>query len=119
MFCLKCGREIADDAVNCPYCGSATENATAPMNMGMVEDPSVKKAKTFGIIGVILGSLGVFWAWVIAIFGWMLGGAGLALALIGFSKNKDSKICMTGVILSGITLVFSLINSVAGFVLAL
>lgn len=26
MFCKKCGNQISDDSVNCPNCGTSTEN---------------------------------------------------------------------------------------------
>ena len=32
MFCVKCGKEIHDDAVICPHCGCATSNFAAQSN---------------------------------------------------------------------------------------
>lgn len=26
MFCKKCGKQISDDSINCPNCGTSTEN---------------------------------------------------------------------------------------------
>lgn len=31
MFCSKCGKEIADEAIICPQCGCATSNYQAPV----------------------------------------------------------------------------------------
>ena len=32
MYCYKCGKEIVDEAIACPYCGCATNNYTAKQN---------------------------------------------------------------------------------------
>ena len=116
MFCLKCGKEIDDGAMRCPYCDCPTENAGETIDTTTI-DPSVKSAKSFGIAAIILGAVGILWAWIIAIFGWILGGVGLALALVGRNKNKYEKTCKIGLILSAATGVCSFINSLIGILL--
>ena len=116
MFCLKCGKEIDNNAMRCPYCNCPTENAGEAIDTNTI-DPSMKSAKSFGIAAIVLGGMGILWAWLIAIFGWILGGVGLALALVGRNKNQFEKTCKIGLILSAITLGFSLINSVIGMLL--
>ena len=61
--------------------------------------------------------MGILWAWLLAIFGWILGGVGLALALVGKNKNKFEKTCKTGLILSAIALGFSFASSLIGMLL--
>ena len=116
MFCLKCGKEIDDNAMRCPYCDCPTENAGEAMDVSTV-DPTIKSANSLGITSIILGAVGILWAWLIALFGWILGGVGLALALVGRNKNKFVKTCKIGLILSAIALGCSFINSLLGIIL--
>ena len=117
MFCLKCGKEISNDAMQCPYCKCPTENAGS-LDISAV-DPSLKTGNTLGIVSSVLGGVGILGGLLIAIVGWILGIAGIILAVIGKSKNSTSKACRTGLTLSIITLVVSLINSVLGYILVL
>ncbi len=52
MFCAKCGKEIDDEAVVCPYCGAPIKNAHVP------EDSSLsvmcQTAKVFKVLDAIL-----------------------------------------------------------------
>ena len=116
MFCLKCGKEIDNNAMRCPYCGCPTENAGAPIEADII-DPAIKSANSLGITSIILGALGILWAWLIALFGWILGGVGLALSLVGRNKSKCAKKCKIGTILSAIALGCSFINSLIGILI--
>ena len=116
MFCLKCGKMIDDNAMRCPYCDCPTENSGEAVDTNTI-DPTVKSAKSFGIAAIILGALGIFWAWLLAILGWILGGVGLALALVGRNKNKYVKNCKIGIILSAIALGCSFISSLIGMIM--
>ena len=78
MFCSKCGKEIADEALICPQCGCATANYQAPQ--GSVSSYSndyiaikefedkVKSIYTIGVISLVLclgiGLIFSFIAWV-------------------------------------------------------
>ena len=118
MFCLKCGKEIDNNAMRCPYCDCPTENAGEAIDTTTI-DPSIKSAKSFGITAIILGALGILWAWLLAIFGWILSGVGLALALVGRNKNKFEKTCKIGLILSAVALGCSFISSLIGILLVM
>lgn len=116
MFCLKCGKEIDDDAMRCPFCNCPTENAGEAIDTNVI-DPTVKSANSLGITSIILGGLGILWAWLLAILGWILGGAGLAVSLIGRNKNKFVKTCKIGIIVSAIALGCSFISSLIGMLI--
>ena len=116
MFCLKCGKQIDDSAIKCPYCDCPTENAGDAINTDVL-DPSIKSSKSFGIAAIVLGALGILWAILFAIFGWIFGGTGLALGLVGRNKNKFEKTCKIGTILSAIALGCAFINSLIGFLM--
>lgn len=77
MFCSKCGKEIFDEAVVCPYCGCATNgrkpiqsvpttpymsnvdnSGVAPETSGMATAALIC-AFVFPIVGLILGIIGV------------------------------------------------------------
>ncbi len=120
MFCTKCGQQVDDRATICPYCGSPMENAeasnTPPVDTPPTYTPPAPPAapsKGLGIASIILGACGIVLAWVIALFGYMLGGAGLALAIVGKVK-KCGPTATIGLILSIVTLVFAFINSILG-----
>ncbi len=116
MFCLKCGKEIDNNAMRCPYCDCPTENSGDTINITTVE-PSTKSAKSFGITAIVLGALGILWAWLLAIFGWILGGVGLALALVGRNNNKLENTCKIGIILSAVALGCSFVSSLLGLII--
>ena len=116
MFCLKCGKEIDDNATHCPYCNCPTENAgEVVFEEAEVVEESPKKAGGLGVAGIILGACSLVFSWLIAIIGWMLSGAGLALSIVGLKKG-DNK-AKVGIILSAIGIGCSFISSVVGAVL--
>lgn len=133
MYCLKCGKEIDDDAVKCPYCDCLTENAEEGFNVGEV-DTSTVSVKKFGIPSIVLGACGIAFGWMFAIVGltaevalmsilggvWgsIFGGGSLALGLVGRRKDKTSKVCLIGIILSAVALFLSLICWIIGIAIA-
>jgi uncharacterized membrane protein YvbJ len=116
MFCLKCGKEIDDNAMRCPYCNCPTENAGTTVDTSTI-DPSLQSGENLGLVGIILGAIGAVFAWLIAIIGWICAGTGLALSVVGNNKNKSTKKCKIGIIVSAIGLVFSLASSIIGMLL--
>ena len=118
MFCLKCGQQIEDTAMTCPYCGCPTENSSDKIDTGVI-DPSVKSAEGLGLAAIVIGAIGILMAWLIALLGYIFGGAGLALALVAKNKNPNCSKAKTGMILSIITLACAVINSILGILIML
>ena len=118
MVCFNCGNEINDNTTVCPFCGYSVENAGGVVETEAV-DPSVKSAKIMGLIAIVLGSMGILGAWLLAIIGWIFGIVGLILAIVGKIKNKRSVVCVIGIVLSSVTLVCSFINSMLGMIFSL
>lgn len=61
MFCQKCGKEISNSAVVCPFCGCATENANANQNNSVVSNGnySDKDWLVTLLLCLFLGGIGV------------------------------------------------------------
>ncbi|MFA6865997.1 MAG: hypothetical protein WCR54_00600 [Clostridia bacterium] len=64
-YCNKCGKEIENEAVVCPFCGC------------QVAEMQVEESSTMGILSIVFGALG----------GWL----GLVLGIIGLTKYKIAK----------------------------
>lgn len=116
MFCLKCGKEIDNSAMKCPYCDCPTENSG-----NLIVDTDVNTVKnsgeSMGIIGIVVGACGIVFAWLFALIGWICGGAGLAVSLIGNHKEKGNQKCKIGTVVSAIALVCSFASSLIGVLL--
>ena len=59
MFCTKCGKELADDAIVCTGCGCLADST--PQAQPIANDPHVtqlsEKVKTNAIIWIVIGAL--------------------------------------------------------------
>ena len=118
MFCTKCGKEIDNDAVVCPYCNSATSEAATDVSTQQVVTPQ-PASNGMGIASIVLGALGIVFGLLIALLGYIFGGAGLALAITARNKNGASTLTTVGMVVSIFTLALSLVNSILGIILAL
>lgn len=58
MYCNKCGKEINDEAIICPYCGCGTVNYVRDKAQS-AQRPTLKKRTTALILCIFLGGLGV------------------------------------------------------------
>ena len=77
MFCEKCGKEIADDAVVCVHCGCA---------VGRVE-PDKEKQQGNG-----MAVAGFVCSFFVPLLGWIFGGIGLSRAGKREGKGKGLSI---------------------------
>ena len=116
MFCLKCGREIDDDAMKCPFCNCPTENSGIAVDSNVI-DPTLTEGSGKGVAGIILGAVSMLFAWLFALIGWICAGVGLGLSITGLIKNKSNTKCKVGIILSSLGLVCSFISSLIGVLL--
>ena len=82
MFCSRCGKEIDNKSEQCPYCNALIENNVSAQNNANGKS---------GLISLILGSIGLLMAWVVALFGYALGGVGLAFGIKALKKEKEAE----------------------------
>ena len=113
MYCLKCGQQIEDTAMNCPYCGCATENAGVD-SLDFVSEENAKSAHTLSMVSIVLGGVGFVIAWLFALFGYIFGGVALAIAFAAKGKNANEKKLDVAMTVSAITLVSSVLSSIIG-----
>ncbi|MBQ2704950.1 MAG: hypothetical protein IJF58_05325 [Clostridia bacterium] len=113
MYCLKCGQQIEDTAMNCPYCGCATENAGVD-SLDFVSEENAKSAHTLSMVSIVLGGVGIIIAWLFALFGYIFGGVALAIAFAAKGKNANEKKVDIAIIISALTLGCSVLNSIIG-----
>ena len=118
MFCPKCGSKIQPDTTVCPTCGHQfdSSNSSTPSGSRNVYAHADNRQS---ITAIILGAIGIFAAWLIALAGYILGGIALTKALNVLKYDRSSPKAIVGLILAIVTLVFSLINSVLGILLQL
>ena len=115
MFCLKCGKEIENGATMCPYCNSATENAVDASSFA--SNTTQPSTSGLGVAAIVTGALGIVMGILIALLGYVFGGAGLAMSIIERSKNGFSKQAVAGTVVSIVALVVSLLNSILGIMM--
>ena len=94
MYCNNCGKEIDDNAVVCPHCGSATEKLSAATT------PTAKNS--LALVGLVLS----FFVCL----------AGLIVSIMALNKSKqpeyagDGKgMAIAGIIVSSIEILISVI----------
>lgn len=94
MFCKKCGKEIRDDAIVCPYCGVQVGNFSTP----------TPKTNVLAIVGFI--------------FAFLMPIVGLICSIIGKSKvdecgGNGKELATAGIVISIITIVLYVIIVIA------
>ena len=72
MYCRRCGKEIPDDSLVCPYCGTRVvlDTNDAPL-----------QNNTMAIVGLIT-------AFISPILGWIFGGIGLKRSDNGYNGRR-------------------------------
>ena len=96
MYCNKCGKEISDEALICPYCGCGTVNYVRDQAKSAVQrQPAQKKRSTALLLCIFLGGLGAhrfyvgkIWTGLLWLFTLGFGGIG---TLVDFCRIYDNK----------------------------
>ena len=91
MFCPKCGKDIRDDSVVCPYCGT---------QVGMPVQQQPTRSNTVAIVGFV--------------FAFLIPLVGLICSIIGKSKvdecgGNGKELATAGIVISIITIVLYVI----------
>lgn len=104
MYCSKCGKEIMDEAVVCPGCGCAIKNDVLPH--------AVEIRKNNTQVSLILGIVGIIFAWLFALVGHIASIIGI---IMGIKEYKETG-KMTGLVVSIIGEVCAIFSSIIGAV---
>lgn len=105
-FCSNCGKELNEIQDVCLNCGVNTNNST--------QNKTDKCATT----GFVLGLVSII-AWFIPLFGYPVTICGIVFSSKGLKSKKNKSKAITGLVLSIIFLVITLLNSIAGVILNL
>ena len=98
MFCLKCGKEIDDHAIFCPYCNSATENTLG--FHGFETDNARPVSDKTDVFAIVYSAAAVILSMLLSVEGLTLGILSLFLSTYSMVKCGISKRNVTGFILS-------------------
>lgn len=108
MICRNCNTENMDNAPFCQKCGMPFQP-----NNGAMQQP---EQKGLSIASMVLGIVGLL-AWCIPILGYPVTIIGLVLGIIGIKKGGKG-MAIAGMVLSGISLIATVINSALGAYMA-
>ena len=107
MNCSVCGKEILDEAIICPGCGCMVKHNNTKNIVSTTK--TVEKTQT----SLILGIIGIVFAWLLALVGHITSIIGI---VTGIKEYKESE-KMAGLILSIIGEVCSIFSSIIGAVM--
>ena len=100
-FCTHCGNEVNENSVVCIQCGcviSSTKTAISTESQGKTQ------------VSLILGIIGIVTAWIFALVGHVTSIIGIVFGIKEYKKSNT----MTGLILSIIGEVCSILSSIIG-----
>ena len=106
MYCTKCGKELPNDAAFCTNCGYAVQGA----NSDQLKNSNNTENKTS--ISLILGIIGIVFAWLFALVGHITSIIGIILGIKEY-KETDK---ITGLIISLVGEVCAILSSIIGAV---
>lgn len=132
-YCMKCGGQCADQAMQCPRCGAmlGMQNSghvsqrpsgggsqfsggyASPKEMQSIDGMRPQESNGKSVASLVLGIVGVI-AWCLPILGLPVGVIGLIMGIQGYNRSNAKGMAMAGIVLSIICLVLTIINSSIG-----
>lgn len=103
-YCSRCGKEIMDEAVVCPGCGCAVKSDA----LQNAVEPQKNKSQA----SLILGIIGIVFAWLFALVGHITSIIGIVLGIKEYKQTGK----MTGLVVSIIGEVCAIFSSIIGAV---
>ena len=103
--CPECGKDVRKDDKVCNYCGFHLVN----------ENDNYQKRNNYALVGMILGLCSII-AWLLPLIGYPTTIVGIIFSSLGLSSNKKG-MAITGLTLSVIFFILTLINSIVGAVM--
>lgn len=107
MYCTVCGKEVVDEATICPNCGCMIEKDGVKAIVSASYETNKKTQ-----VSVILGIIGIIFAWLFALIGHIVSIIGIVLGIKDYKESEK----MTGLILSIIGEACSILSSIIGAV---
>ena len=104
-FCTHCGKEISEEATICTECGCMVKNADVKDAVS-----STTEASGSPKVSLILGIVGIVFAWLFAIVGHIVSIIGIAFGIKEYKKTNK----ISGLVLCIIAEVCSIVSSIIG-----
>ena len=129
MYCRYCGKQLSDEAIMCPECGTPTKTIarTPTVENEKTPTPEVQNVPNhqLGVVGFFLSTFAFVTSIIFGAFMYVYYGATLLLYVIGYTsilpalagisigistvkneKGAKKMLAITGIILAGIALLF-------------
>ena len=131
-FCSNCGTQVDENASFCSKCGAPinkeenannnfTNGTNSSINFNNTDNsyynnqPPVENKKSFSQVGLILGILGIVFAWVFALAGHALSITGIVIGAKEFKRTHNP----AGLVTSIIGEICAIVSSILGILIAL
>ena len=129
--CKECGKEVSDQATVCIHCGYELKQRVCPeCGKGVSKGDAVcgycgfhlvnkndnyQKGNTYALVGMILGLCSII-SWLLPLIGYPTTILGIIFSSFGLNSDKKA-MAITGLALSIIFFIITLINSIVGAVM--
>ena len=133
MYCTYCGKQLSEEAIMCPDCGTPTKSAPSTKAVSETVQTATEPIgaqNSLGVIGFILSTFAFVTGIIFGAFIYVFSGAAVLLIVIGSTtilpaltgislcilrlKNEKGSLkglVITGIILAGIALLFLFITA--------